>query len=111
MTEQLYTIDGYDDGTPDVRDDKREANDLIAEAAKRLHFVSRIPFICECSDQSCRAVVLLHEQEYADRRRTGIRIVLTGHAAAARSGRLSTSSDEAGRPPAQQTPRDGLSPA
>lgn len=84
MTEQLYTIDHYyDDDLPDVRDDTRDANERIAEAAKRLHFVSRIPFICECSDPSCRAPVLLHEQEYAERRRTGTPIVLAAPAAAA----------------------------
>jgi len=85
MTEQLYTIDGYDDDPPDVRDDTREANERIAEAAKRLHFVSRAPFICECSDPSCRAPVLLHEQDYAEHRRTGIPIVHPDHAAATAS--------------------------
>lgn len=83
MTEQLYTIDGYDDDPPDVRDDTRDANERIAEAAKRLHFVSRIPFICECSDPSCRTPVLLHGQEYAERRRSGTPIVLPAHAVAA----------------------------
>lgn len=85
MTEQLYTFDRYDDDPPDVRDDTRDANERIAEAAKRLHFVSRIPFICECSDPSCRAPVLLHEQEYAEHRRTGAPIAVAGHTVAAAS--------------------------
>lgn len=78
MTERLYALDP--DITPNVRDDTREANDRIAAAAKRLHFVSRIPFICECSDTTCRAPVPLYEREYAECRRAQTPIVLSGHA-------------------------------
>ena len=75
MTEQLYELDGGSD----VHEDTRAANDRIASSAKRLHFVSRIPFICECDDRRCRATVLLHESEYAERRQTGRPVALAGH--------------------------------
>jgi ferredoxin len=44
--------------------DARRANDRIAEKAERLHFVSRVPMLCECSGRNCRTVVLVGLDDY-----------------------------------------------
>ena len=44
--------------------DARQANDRIAEKAERLRFVSRVPMLCECSDGSCRTVVMVRLEDY-----------------------------------------------
>jgi|GEM_PF-2118403 len=44
--------------------DARQANDRIAEKAKRLRFVSRVPMLCECSDSGCRTVVMVRLEDY-----------------------------------------------
>ena len=46
--------------------DARAANDRIAEKAKRLQFLSRVPMLCECSDPGCRAVVMVALHEYEE---------------------------------------------
>jgi hypothetical protein len=46
----------------------REANDRLARAATRLRFVSRVPFVCECSNPDCAEFVFLRiEDYYSDR--------------------------------------------
>jgi hypothetical protein len=42
----------------------RESNDRVAQAAVRLRFFSRVPFLCECNDPSCNELVLLRLDEY-----------------------------------------------
>jgi hypothetical protein len=49
----------------------RSANDRIAEKAERLRFVSRVPMLCECSADDCRAIVLLALDDYRNIRRSG----------------------------------------
>lgn len=44
--------------------DARKANDRIADKAEQLHFVSRVPMMCECSAPACRAVVMVSLEEY-----------------------------------------------
>jgi len=48
--------------------DVRQANDRIAEKAKRMRFVSRVPMICECG-ADCRAVVMVSLEDYHALRR------------------------------------------
>jgi len=56
----------------------RKANKRIAQKALRLHFVSRVPFVCECSDAACLEFVLLDPADYAERSRCGL-VTLPGH--------------------------------
>ncbi len=42
----------------------REANERIEAAAGEYDITGPIPFICECADQRCTAVVLLTLQDY-----------------------------------------------
>lgn len=44
--------------------DARAANERIAEKAERLHFVSRVPMLCECSRPGCRSIVMIALHEY-----------------------------------------------
>ena len=61
--------------------DARRANDRIAEKAERLRFVSRVPMLCECSDQDCRAVVMIGLEDYhAIRRDHDAFLTARGHA-------------------------------
>ena len=50
--------------------DARKANDRIAEKAEQLRFVSRVPMLCECSERSCRAVVMISLGDYYTIRRS-----------------------------------------
>jgi hypothetical protein len=42
----------------------REANEKIERAAERFGLDDRIPFICECADRSCTAIVRLDPGTY-----------------------------------------------
>lgn len=44
--------------------DARAANDRIAEKARRLHFVSGVPMLCECSAPDCRTIVMIALPDY-----------------------------------------------
>jgi hypothetical protein len=63
----------------DVRSAFRSANDRIAEEARSLDFDGPIPFLCECDDTTCYAIVRLDAAEYAERRATGRPIALPDH--------------------------------
>ena len=77
MSEPLET---RADEASDVSEAAREANQEIAAKALRLHFLARVPFICECSDPDCRAFLLLLPQQYADARsRPGSYLTLPDH--------------------------------
>jgi len=43
----------------------RASNDELARAATRLHFVSRVPFLCECDSGDCQELVLLSLEDFA----------------------------------------------
>jgi hypothetical protein len=58
----------------------RSSNDHIAERAVRLHFVSRVPMLCECGDPGCRSIVLVGLDRYAELREAGS-VVAPGHEA------------------------------
>jgi hypothetical protein len=49
--------------------DGRRANDRIAMKAERLHFVSRVPMMCECDEPGCRAIVMIGLDDYREIRR------------------------------------------
>ena len=55
----------------------RSSNDHIAERARRLRFVSRMPMLCECSDPRCRHIFLIDLDGYAALRNTGFFTVPT----------------------------------
>jgi hypothetical protein len=60
--------------------DARRANDRIAEKAKQLRFVSRVPMICECTDPACRTIVMIGLSDYdAIRRDDGTFLTAPGH--------------------------------
>jgi hypothetical protein len=42
----------------------RESNRHLARSAARLRFVSRVPFLCECSKGDCQELVLLFLDDY-----------------------------------------------
>jgi len=43
----------------------RVANDDIQRRARELELVEdRVPFLCECSEEDCHAIVLLSSEEY-----------------------------------------------
>jgi hypothetical protein len=61
----------------------REANERISAAAERAD-LEPIPFICECANPRCRAILRLTRAEYEDVRASGRRFLsLPGHEAAA----------------------------
>lgn len=61
--------------------DARAANDRIAEKAVLLRFVSRVPMLCECSDRSCRKVMMIGLQDYYETRRDPANFITApGHA-------------------------------
>jgi len=55
----------------------RASNDELARAATRLHFVSRVPFLCECDHSECQELVLLSLEDFA--RSRPATIVAPGH--------------------------------
>ena len=62
--------------------DAREANERIADKAEQLRFVSRVPMMCECSDPSCRKVVMVWLEEYRGLRQSPSNILTaSGHEA------------------------------
>jgi hypothetical protein len=50
--------------------DAREANDRIGQKAAELRFVSRVPMLCECSEPSCRTIVMIGLAAYHAIRRS-----------------------------------------
>ena len=44
--------------------DARRANDRIAAKAEQLRFVSRVPMICECTEPTCRTIVMIALRDY-----------------------------------------------
>lgn len=58
----------------------REANERIAEKARELGLQQPLPFLCECSDKSCFARVLLDREEYDEARADPQRyLTIAGH--------------------------------
>jgi len=60
--------------------DARKANDRIAEKAEQLRFVSRVPMLCECSEPTCRTIVMIGLADYhAIRRSDDSLLTAPGH--------------------------------
>ena len=59
----------------------REANEQIAERRDELRVVdTRTPFLCECEDATCTAIVRLHPDEYRQvRAERHTFVVVPGH--------------------------------
>jgi hypothetical protein len=64
----------------DVEGVFRSANDRIADRAAALGFEGEIPFLCECDDPTCFAVIRMAPAGYANRRRASpVPITLPEH--------------------------------
>jgi hypothetical protein len=81
-----------EEGTPDASAERvarndatfRKANESIERHAIELGFEGRVPFICECADRSCTAVVPLALAEYEQIRDVPTHFLnLPGHVEAA----------------------------
>ncbi len=59
----------------------RARNTRIGEAARRHHFGrdAPVPFICECDDERCDALIRLTVEEYETARSTADYLVAPGH--------------------------------
>ncbi len=57
----------------------RSSNEHIAERAIQLHFVSRVPMLCECSNPRCQTIVLIGLDRYHELRESGF-LTAAGHA-------------------------------
>lgn len=58
----------------------RASNDRIASRAEALHFISRVPLLCECDDPRCRELVLVSLDDFRRVRRTGDAVITPDHA-------------------------------
>jgi hypothetical protein len=47
----------------------RQANERISERAEAADMTEKIPFLCECADESCNEIVRLSDAEYERIRR------------------------------------------
>ena len=62
----------------------REANERIEERARELEFEQPVPFLCECGEPSCQAIVRLSLDQYEAVRSSGVRFfILPEHEATA----------------------------
>ena len=57
----------------------RASNDHIAARAEALHFMSRVPLLCECDNPGCGALVLVSLDEFHRLRRTGDDVITDDH--------------------------------
>lgn len=54
----------------------REANERIQERARELEFEAPVPFLCECGEASCRAIVRVTLDAYEAVRRSSTMFVI-----------------------------------
>ena len=57
----------------------RVSNDRIAGRAEALHFISRVPLLCECGHPGSRALALVSLDEFRRLRRTGDAVITCDH--------------------------------
>jgi hypothetical protein len=57
----------------------REANDRIFQSAREYQVAQGIPFLCECADPSCGAIIRLDASEYERVREAGRFFNAPGH--------------------------------
>lgn len=70
------------DGRTEPREfESRARNERIAGAARRLHFdhAAPVPFLCECSDPRCEALLRISLAEYTSTREAADFLVAPGH--------------------------------
>lgn len=65
----------------------REANDRIRNAAEKQGFSSLVPFICECDDARCTAIIRLPLPDYDRIRASASQVVVAPGHADERAGR------------------------
>lgn len=77
----IRAYDTFDRGESRAMD-ARAANDRIATKAEQLHFLSRVPMMCECSSPGCRKIMMVALDEYrAIRDEPDLLLTAPGHAA------------------------------
>jgi hypothetical protein len=77
----IRAYDTFDRGESRAMD-ARAANDRIAAKAEQLHFLSRVPMMCECSSPGCRKIMMVALDEYREiRREPDLLLAAPGHAA------------------------------
>lgn len=75
----IRAYDTFDRGESRAMD-ARAANDRIAAKAEQLHFLSRVPMMCECSSPGCRKVMMVPLDEYHEiRREPNLLLTAPGH--------------------------------
>lgn len=75
----IRAYDTFDRGESRAMD-ARAANDRIAAKAEQLHFLSRVPMMCECSSPGCRKVMMVPLDEYHEiRREPNLFLTAPGH--------------------------------
>jgi hypothetical protein len=59
----------------------RLQNQRIASSAHRHHFggVARVPFLCECEDDGCRALISLPLTDFDELRQEALFVIASGH--------------------------------
>jgi hypothetical protein len=77
----IRAYDTFDRGESRAMD-ARAANDRIAAKAEQLHFLSRVPMMCECSSPGCRKIMMVSLDEYREiRDEADLLLTAPGHAA------------------------------
>jgi hypothetical protein len=77
----IRAYDTFDRGESRAMD-ARAANDRIAAKAEQLHFLSRVPMMCECSSPGCRKIMMVGLDEYREiRSEPDLLLTAPGHAA------------------------------
>jgi hypothetical protein len=77
----IQAFDTFDRGESRAMD-ARAANDRIAAKAEQLHFLSRVPMMCECSSPDCRKIMMVALDEYHEiRREPDLILAAPGHTA------------------------------
>jgi hypothetical protein len=59
----------------------RAANERIFDSAREYKVTDAIPFLCECADPACTAIIRLDAEEYERIRNSGRFFNASGHAA------------------------------
>ena len=57
----------------------RASNERIAARAQRYRFTSRVPMLCECSDESCGELFLISLDDYREARTRDLFLTVPEH--------------------------------
>ena len=55
------------------------ANERIAEQARAIAYEGEIPFLCECDDSTCFAIVRITAAGFVDARASGVEVAVPEH--------------------------------